>query len=218
MRKPAPSRHGTPLSVWWLLPLVVLALLVGMGWGLWTTYQKREQRYIHQVEGGLGIVSQIQAAGVADWLRRRKGEAAALTDDGLYAQAVRRWHADPTPAQEALVRERLRVLVEHTQYTAAYLVDLQGRVLLSPAQGGAVPRVEALPAPEQGALRTAFDSAQPAAVGLRRDEAFAFAFFSQLAPLFDGSEPVGAVWLVVDQELPRLHAALQRMATRLQVE
>ena len=198
MRKPAPSRHGTPLSVWWLLPLVVLALLVGMGWGLWTTYQKREQRYIHQVEGGLGIVSQIQAAGVADWLRRRKGEAAALTDDGLYAQAVRRWHADPTPAQEALVRERLRVLVEHTQYTAAYLVDLQGRVLLSPAQGGAVPRVEALPAPEQGALRTAFDSAQPAAVGLRRDEAFAFAFFSQLAPLFDGSEPVGAVWLVVD--------------------
>ena len=29
---------------------------------------------------------------------------------------------------------------------------------------------------------------------------------------------VDAVWLVVDQELPRLHAALQRMATRLQVE
>lgn len=29
---------------------------------------------------------------------------------------------------------------------------------------------------------------------------------------------VDAVWLVVDQELPRLRAALQRMATRLQVE
>ena len=29
---------------------------------------------------------------------------------------------------------------------------------------------------------------------------------------------VDAVWLVVDLELPRLHAALQRMATRLQVE
>ncbi len=29
---------------------------------------------------------------------------------------------------------------------------------------------------------------------------------------------VDAVWLVVDQELPRLHAALQRMATRLQVK
>lgn len=29
---------------------------------------------------------------------------------------------------------------------------------------------------------------------------------------------VDAVWLVVDQELPRPRAALQRMATRLQVE
>jgi len=194
-------RQGTLLRAWWLLPLVVLALLAGMGWGMRLIYQEREQRYHHQVEGGLGIINQIQAAGVSDWLRRRNGEAAALTDDGLFAQAVHRWRTESGPAQEAqevLVRERLRSLVEHAQYTAAYLVDMQGRLLLGPAQGGAA-RVDSLPAPELAALRGAFDSAQPAAVGLRRDgAAFAFAFFSLLAPLFDGSEPVGAVWLVVD--------------------
>ncbi len=198
MRMPAVfRRRGAPLRAWWFLPLVVLALFAGMGWGMRLIYQEREQRYHHQVESGLSTINQIQVMGVADWRRRRIGEAAALTDDGLFAQAVRRWRADGSPALEAPVRERLRSLVEYTQYTAAYLVDAQGRLLLGPAGSGGA-KVDTLPAPEREALRGAFDSAQPAVVGLRRDGAFAFPFFGLLAPLFDGSEPVGAVWLVVD--------------------
>lgn len=198
MRMPAVfRRQGTPARAWWLLPLVVLALFAGVGWGMRLIYEEREQRYRHQVEGGLSTINQIQVVGVADWRRRRIGEAAALTDDGLFAQAVSRWRADGSPSLEAPVRERLRSLVEHTQYTAAYLVDAQGRLLLGPA-GSEGSKVNALPAPEREALRGAFESAQPAVVGLRRDGAFAFAFFGLLAPLFDGSEPVGAVWLVVD--------------------
>ncbi|MFT3812652.1 MAG: diguanylate cyclase [Acidovorax sp.] len=198
MRLPALfSSHGSLLRAWWLLPLAVLALSAGVGWGMWLIYQEREQRYHHQIEVGLSTINQMQNMGVADWRQRRVGEAAALTDDSLFAQAVHRWRmagAAGAPGLEAPVHERLRSLVEHTQYTAAYLTDMEGRLL----QGAPQAPVAALPAPEQEALRGAFASARPAVVGLRREEGFAFPFFSLLAPLFDGSEPVGAVWLVVD--------------------
>ncbi|MBS0466793.1 MAG: GGDEF domain-containing protein [Proteobacteria bacterium] len=187
-------RQHAHSRVWWLLPLVVALLLAGLGWGVQLIYQEREQRYRHQIEGGLQAVNQLQLRGVADWRARRMAEAEALTQDGLFAQAVARWRAAPSSAQEGSVRERLRILAEQVRYTRAYLVDMQGRLLLD-ADGAATGH---LPAPEQQALQQALAQAQPAVVELRRDPAFAFAFYGLLAPLFDGAQPLGAVWLVVD--------------------
>ena len=187
------KQHAHP-HAWWLLPLVVALLLTGVGFSVHSIYQEREQRYRHQIEGSLQAVNLLQVRGVADWRARRMAEAAALTQDSLFAQAVVRWHAAPAPALEGAVRERLRILAEQVRYTQAYLVDPQGRLMLD-AQG---PATGQLPAPEQQALLQALGQAEPVAVELRRDPAYAFAFYGLLAPLFDGARPLGAVWLMVD--------------------
>ena len=184
-------RHA--LSRAWL-PLLVALLLGGVAWGVSHIYQEREQRYRHQIEGGLQAVNQLQLRALSDWRSRRMAEAAALTQDRLLAQAVAHWRTAPSPDQDAVLRERLRILMEQVRYTAAYLVDSQGRLLLS-ADG---PAAGMLPEPEQQALQQALALAQPTVVELRRDPAFAFAFYGLVAPLFDGTRPLGAVWLLVD--------------------
>lgn len=178
---------------WWLLPAVAL-LLGGIGWGVYAIYQKREQRYRHQIESSLQAVNQLQLRAASDWRARRQSEAVALSQDSLFAQAVARWRAAGSPDGEALLRERLRILVEQQRYTAAYLVDTQGRLLIDSegvATGG-------LPGPEQEALQRALAQAQPEIVELHRDPSFAFPVLGLLAPLFDDSTPLGAVWLVID--------------------
>ena len=193
----ASPRRRRRSRTWKVLPLIALLLLLllaGIGWGARTVYQEREQRYRHQIEGGLRAISMLQAQGVADWRARRLAEAAALSDDSLFAQAVASWRADPAASSEAAVRERLRILVERTQYIAAYLVDPQGLLLLGPDG----PVQGRLHAPEQEALRLALERAEPAVVELHRGAHFAFPVFGLLAPLFDGSKPVGAVWLALD--------------------
>lgn len=188
----APRRWRPP--AWWVLVLVVLLLVLGTGWGAYTIFQQREQRYRHQIEGALSVASLLQAKSIADWRGRRQADAAALLDDSLFAQAVARWRAAPAPASEEPVRERLRILVERAQYNVAYLVDPNGRLLLSP--GGAA--TGELPLAERDALRRALQQAEPVLVEMHRDASFAFPFFGVIAPVFDGARPVAAVWLVLD--------------------
>ena len=55
---------------------LVLGLLLSMAWGARSVYQQREQRYHHQIEGGLRAISLLQVRNVADW-RRRGADAGA---------------------------------------------------------------------------------------------------------------------------------------------
>ncbi len=179
---------------WWILPLAALGLVMAMGWGAYEVYQDREKRYRHQVESALRVANMLQAQSVADWRQRRLAEGAALLDDSLFAQAVARWQATPAPEREALVRERLRTMVERAKYTAAYLVSPDGQLLLSPAG----PANGQLPQPARRVLQRALDQAEPAMVEMHRNALFAFPIFGVLAPVFDGVRPVAAVWLVSD--------------------
>ena len=189
-----PTRLRAHRWAWWLLAGLVLGLLLSMAWGARSVYQQREQRYHHQIEGGLRAISLLQVRNVADWRRQHIADAAALTDDGLFAQAAARWHAAPSEALQEPLRERLRSFVEHGGYSAAFWVDAQGTLRLGPQ--GALQGT--LASPEQQALRQALAQAEPVAVELHRDAAFAFAIFGVLAPVFDGDTPLGAVWLVSD--------------------
>jgi len=189
-----PTRLRAHRWAWWLLAGLVLGLLLSMAWGARSVYQQREQRYHHQIEGGLRAISLLQVRNVADWRRQHIADAAALADDGLFAQAAARWHAAPSEALQEPLRERLRSFVEHGGYSAAFWVDAQGTLRLGPQ--GALQGT--LASPEQQALRQALAQAEPVAVELHRDAAFAFAIFGVLAPVFDGDTPLGAVWLVSD--------------------
>ncbi len=190
-----PSRRpGARARGGWLLALaVLLALLGGLGWGARTLYLEREQRYHYIIESGLLAINQLQVRSVASWYQHRLGEAQALGNDAALAAAVARWRNQPTAEREARLRERLRGLVERLQYSGAYLVDADGRLLLA-WQGQAA---GALPPAERELLH----QAQAASAGLQRSERFAFPYLSLVAPLRDGPQLLGAVWLVVDARL-----------------
>lgn len=173
-----------------LLTAAALALMV---WGVAVLYQQRLQHYRHQAERELQAINQLQANSLAAWREQRLTDAMALSDDLLLAQALAQWLRQPSSARQQLLTERLRILQERANYTVVHLVDTQGRILL-PSEGAAL----RLPGPEQQALGTALATAQAGVVEPRRDDFFAFPFFSLLAPVFDGAQPLGAVWLVSD--------------------
>lgn len=190
-------RHWLVRLTW----LVGLLLAAGLLWVVSSTYQARKLQHQHQAERELQTIGRLQAQAVEGWRETRFGDAAALTDDALLAQAVARWRqpaAGAAGSSEAehsarLVRERLRILQERSHYTAVAYIDLAGQVLLSGDSMGA-----ALPAPEMEALRRAVATATPQAVEPRSDPFFAFPFFSLVAPIFDGTQAIGGIWMVVD--------------------
>lgn len=183
-----------PSLAWRVLPLLALLVLAGMFWSVKSVHQDRERRYRHQVEWELQAISQLQSQSVAEWRERRRSDAMALSDDTLFAHAVAQWLRQPAEPEASPVLDRLRTLQERSRYTAVFLVDTEGRLRLSPGEGTR----GQLPEPEQQALRRAFTQAEAVLVEPRSDASFAFPFMGLLAPLFDGMEPVGAVWLVSD--------------------
>jgi diguanylate cyclase (GGDEF)-like protein/PAS domain S-box-containing protein len=180
-------RHG------WLL-LALLLLLAGIAAAGMTLYQEREQRYRHRVEMGMKALSELQVRSVAEWRRNHISNAMALTDDSLLAQVFMHWQYRHQPQSEKVLSERLRILVESNRYTMAVLVDASGRPLLTSGNGGPIK----LPQAELQAMRQALDEAVPVMAEPRRDPLFAFPFFGVFAPLYDGNEPAGAIWLVGD--------------------
>lgn len=176
------------------LVAIAVVALGGIIWEVFEVYQARQAQDRHQAERELHIINQWQAESVAKWRDQRLADAMSLSEDALLARALAQWRAAPSPANQSLLSERLRVLQEQARYSSAYLLDTQGRLLLS-AQGAADGQ---LPPPEQQALQQALACAQASTVEPRRDPFFAFPFVSLLAPLFNGSTPIGAVWLVRD--------------------
>lgn len=179
----------------------LLAVLIGalVIWGLASVYHNNKQRQRHHAERELQVVSQLQTLSLRAWREQRLTDAAVLSDNALLGQVVTAWldsdarDTDHTHLKLQLKSE-LRVLQEHRDYSAVYLVDRDGQVRLSP--NGELD--QPLPEAEAAALQQAFRHAEPKAVEPRRDKAFAFPFFSLLTPVYHNMEAVGAVWLVMD--------------------
>ncbi len=191
---PVSSPLHSSLVRWVLLTLAAILLGAALFWALYVLYQARTEHYRHQAERELMAVTQLQAGSVADWRRQKMDEARALSDDTQLAQNIAAWLRGSSEAKVAPIQERLRILQERAGYTMAYLVDGSGQLRLN-GQGGLT---GALPQPEQLAMQEALKQASVATVDPRHDPAFAFPFFSLLVPIFEGLNPVGAIWLVAD--------------------
>lgn len=175
---------------------LVVAALIGIFflWTLSTVYEQRKLMHRHQAERELQTIGRLQAQAVADWRASRLADANALTDDSLFAQAVAEWRNAPGTSTEHanFVEERLRILQERSRYSYVAFVAPDGTIALGTNAGNTVPDAE------RAALHRALESATPSLVEPRRDAFFAFPFFSLMAPIFDGVQPQGAVWLVMD--------------------
>ena len=178
----------------WLLVAGLLAL-GGILWWLTQVYQTREEHTRHQIERELHAINSLQTQSVLDWREQRLIDASTLADDSLFSLSAAQWLQVP----EAVVltqrmQERLRILQERAKYTAVYLLNRHGQLLLTP-NGSSTGQ---LPEPEMQALQDALAQAVVTVVEPRRDNFFAFPFFSVIVPVFEGTEPAGAVWLVSD--------------------
>ena len=205
--KARPSYHRGKVQ---LLVMGTVAFSLAV-WSLVMLYQQRLDHHRHQAERELQAISQLQINSVNAWRQQRLTDAMALSDDYLLAQTLAQWQQQPSQARELRLVERLRILQERANYTAVYLVDSQGRLLL-PLSTSASTSAQQLPAQERQALDTALASAQTVAVEPHHDLFFAFPFFSVIAPLFDDTQPLGAVWLVSDVRA-QLYPLLQTWPT-----
>lgn len=194
----------------WLLALAGVILLGGVLWWLTHVYQSREEHARHQIERELHAINALQTQSVLDWREQRMIDADTLADDSRFSLLVAQWLQAPSMAAIAQegIQERLRILQERARYTAVYLLNAQGNLLLKP-NGNTSGQ---LPAPEMKAMQEAVAQAVVTVVEPRRDPFFAFPFFSVIVPLFDGTELVGAVWLVSDVRTT-LYPKLQAWST-----
>lgn len=185
---------------YWLLVLAVVVLALGSV--VWV-YDRRTDEYHLQVQERMRLVGQVQSKSVANWRRSRMADAGVFSHDPLLSKALAQWlHSQPREHhQEALLRQRLRVLVDYDQYAQVYLLDTRGQLLMSTdttTNNSAAALPHPLPAQEMQALRRALARGQPVAVEPQAPGYFAFPFFGVMAPLYDGVEPIGVAWLVMD--------------------
>lgn len=182
----------------WRSRLWLAASLLALGgilWGLTQVYQSREEHTRHQIERELHAINYLQTQSVLDWREQRLIDAQALVDDSLFTQSAAQWLQVPeATVLTQRMQERLRILQERAKYTAVYLLDPQGQLWLTPNSSTS----GRLPAPELQALESALAQAEVTVLEPRRDAFFAFPFLSVIVPLFEGTEPVGAIWLVSD--------------------
>lgn len=175
-----------------VLALVALALI---SWGTLRVYLEHEGMHRHHTERNLQNISHLQLQSLKTWRDQHLSDAALLAEDTLFSQAVVQWLQTADASHRIPLQARLRMFVEQKNYTDARFVDAQGNVRLTP-QG---PAQGQLPPEEQEALQTALAQAIPGIVEPHLNPStYAFPFVSIMAPLFDGAQPIGAIWLVVD--------------------
>ena len=197
--------------LWHVIAVVVIVQVV-LAWAGMHVYTERELRYRHQIESGLKSNNDRVLQSLAKWRSSTLAAAESLMDDRLFAHALSRWLVQ----HDALVRDdlenRLRSLTERNEFAKVLLLDAEGRILLATA--GAEERT--LPEREQAALQQALLQAQAVVVEPYRQAQFAYPTFSVLTPLYDGLQPLGALWMVVDLRanlFPLLNAIQQGSAT-----
>lgn len=190
----------------------VLALLSALGWLSQQTYAERELRYQHQIESFIKNTNDQTQHNLMRWRARLKAVADAQTDDRLLGQALAQWFPNPQEPLSEILEARLRTLTERSEFAKVMLLDLQGRVVLATAGMEDAP----LSGHEHAALQQAFARSESVLVEPYQQERFAFPTFAVMAPLYDGLEPIAALWMVVDLRatlFPLLNAAQQGRAT-----
>lgn len=177
---------------------LLVAFMIGLiGW-LHGVYVEREHRHRHQAERELQSINQLQLRAVLSWRERSLRDARMLTEDELLAGAVGRWLSRGDVAAREQVRDRLRALKELGRYSEVLLLGPEGETLLMPQEGPGAYGSQTLPPREQGAMARALASADAVMGEPALTAGFAFPVAGVFAPLFDGDETLGAVWLVQD--------------------
>lgn len=186
-------KENTPRHLLFLLACLLM-LLALTAWGGWQVYEEREERYRHQVETDLKNTSDLTVRNLSDWRNRLITMAAAMTDDTLFTRATATWLREADTVAQADLETRMRLLIERGRLTEVILADTQGQVRLAT---GSLTTGD-LPARTKQAFQQALHSAQVVVLEPSATSHFAYPSMGVIAPLYDGVQPLGALWMVVD--------------------
>lgn len=184
----------------WPTAMFIVAFGLLLAFGLRHLYYERQASNRHIVERELQLINQLQRSSIQLWRERHITNAIAVSEDTLFNNSVAHWFdTDSSDAINVVLQKHisnlLRVMQEQRGYNAAYLIDINGNLLLNsdgPTQG-IIPNIEL------DALRNAFEYGHAAVIEPHKNGFFGYPFFGIIAPLYDsGNNALAAVWLVID--------------------
>ena len=178
----------------WAKVVLALSLLVLLAGGYWF-YSSQEQHEQRELADELATIAELKINQISEWRHERMDGAAVVSQDPFFAENVADWLSNPQPAREKAILRRLRSLGERYHYQSVFLLDRDGKVLLTP-DGLHDPVGEYL----QRAVRSSFVDGEPRIVDLHRDPSGGDPHITVIAPLFLDSrsqgKPLGAVIMV----------------------
>src|SRR5680860_1895571 len=189
----------------WAKVVLALSLLVLLAGGYWF-YSSQEQHEQRELADELATIAELKINQISEWRHERMDDAAVVSQDPFFAENVADWLSNPQPAREKAILRRLRSLGERYHYQSVFLLDRDGKVLLTPD-------VLHDPVGEylQRAVRSSFVDGEPRIVDLHRDPSGGDPHITVIAPLFLDSrsqgKPLGAVIMVTKMDTEEAFAA-----------
>ena len=183
--------HTSPRRLIAILMLILLVLLAGGGW----FYYTQEQHLRQDVEEELQAIAQMKVDQITAWRAERLANAATLTENPFFVEAVTALMADPQAGPSEEILRWFRSLQEHYGYYDALLVEPRGRVTLS--LSGNLDLSPAVIAP----ISNAIQERRPVLTDLHAGPGDLPPHIGVIAPIFartDPPDPLGAVILQTD--------------------
>lgn len=180
--------------------IVVIVFTILLLWGLWYFYSERQTHKKNLAEHELQLINQLQRNNIQLWREHHLINASHITEDSLFNSTINHWlnskiSINTKKSLQDHISRILRIMKEQRGYNAAYLVDMEGNIILDDLGETKIK----LPDKELGVMHKTFEIAGPIAIEPRLDEFFSFPFFGVIAPIYDkNNNPIASVWLVTD--------------------
>lgn len=187
------KKHSTAL-------FVIIVFTIVLAWGLLHFHFERQAHKKHLAENELQLINQLQRKNIQFWRERRLVDASHLTEDNLLNSTISHWFNDRSiisskNSLQSHISNALRIMQEQRGYNAAYLIDLNGNIVLDALGKTHKP----LPDEELTAMHKAFEIASPIAIEPHTHDFFGFPFFGVITPIYDQhNKPIASIWLVTD--------------------
>lgn len=192
--------------------LLVFALLAtGIVFAGFLYFRNYEIRHRTELERQLSAIADLKVDGIVNWRKERMGDAALFYRNGNYSTRVKQYLSEPKEAEKTKkLRAWMLPVREGYQYDRIFLLDAQGRELLSIPEGRQpISRPEFLRAAE--VLRTK----KVAFLDFYRNEFDQHVYLAILVPVIDEQDndrPLGTLVLRIDPE-QYLYPFLKRWPT-----
>ncbi len=174
------------------MAVALLAVLVGGA----VFYRAQEERMRQEVEAQLKVIAHLKVEQINQWRTERFGDATVLAASSIFADAVRRWMADPQAERTAGILSRFRAMQRYNQYSDIWLVDDRTHVRLSLSGSNVLDAEEVL------LLAAVRQAKQPMLSDLHTGSGTRPPHLDLIAPLFAGAgakrQFIGAVALRLD--------------------